>query len=178
MKEMRWLLPFTFGVNMRAIDLVLCMAERSGATLVTVSLLVIPDLPQGQGPRLEYIQQSKDFLEAVRWKATRYRVLVEPHEVWTVAIHERIKRLVLDLHCDSIILVTSSREAVLLDAQEMKRLLMSSMPASLVLVRMPEPKQSAIARLVVQVFSRIRKCLGQRSTIMQTQAVSGEQGLL
>jgi hypothetical protein len=163
MKEIRWLLPFTFGVNMRAIDLVLRMAAQCGATLIAASLIVVPDMRQEQkslGPRLEYIQQSKDFLEAVYWKATQYQVPVELHEVWTGDIHERIKKLTLDLHCDSIVLVPSSQEDILLDAHEMKRLLVGSISASLVLVRMlapvPVSEQSAIGHLRTRFFSWVR----------------------
>jgi len=152
MKERRWLLPFTFGVNVRAIDLVIRLAKECDATLVAASLIVVPDVLQGQGPRLEYIQQSKDFLEVVRWKALRYDVSIEPHEVWTADIHERIKRLVLDLHCDSVVVVTDGKEGVLLDTDEVANLLMGTIPASLVLVRMPAPKQSAIARLNTRFF--------------------------
>src|SRR5579875_3544125 len=97
MQESRWLLPFTSTINLRAIDLVLGMAEQCGATLIAASLIEVPDMQREQkhqGPRLEHVQQSKDFLEAMRWKATQYRVTIEPHELWTGNIHERIKKLV------------------------------------------------------------------------------------
>jgi len=61
MKTSRWLLPFTFGVDMRAIDYAVSLAGSAGATLVPVSLISAP----AKGARLEHIQQSKDFLEAV-----------------------------------------------------------------------------------------------------------------
>ena len=34
----RWLLPFTHGVDMRAIDYLVSLAENNGATLIPVSL--------------------------------------------------------------------------------------------------------------------------------------------
>jgi hypothetical protein len=178
MKERRWLLPFTFGVNVRAIDLVIRLAKECDATLVAASLIVVPEILREQGPRLEYIQQSKDFLEVVHWKAARYGVSVELHEVWTADIHERIKRLVLGLHCNSIVLVTDDKVGVLLDTDEVANLLMGTIAASLVLVRMPEPKQSAIARLNTRFFSWIRKFREQQSAVAPTLSDPYEQGLL
>lgn len=58
-------LPFTFGVDMGGIDCAVSLAESAGATLVPVSLIPAPP----EGARLELIQQSKDFLEAVQNKA-------------------------------------------------------------------------------------------------------------
>lgn len=178
MKGRRWLLPFTCGVDVRAIDLVLRLAKDCEATLVPASLIAVPEMLQERGPRLESIQQSKDFLEVVRWKAARYGVSVEPHEVWTASIHERIKRLALDLHCSSIVVVTSGKEGVLLDTHEVANFLIGTIPASLVLVRMPAPKQSAIARLNTRFFAWIRKFRGQRSAVVPTVSVPSEQGLL
>jgi hypothetical protein len=178
MKRRRWLLPFTFGVDVRAIDLILRLAKDCEATLVAASLIVIPEMLQEQGPRLEYIQQSKDFLEVVRWKAARYDVSVEPHEVWTADIHERIKRLVLELHCNSIVVVTDGKEGVLLDTYEVANLLMGTIPASIALVRMPAPRQSAIARLNTRFLSWIRKLRDQRSAVAPTLSDPYEQGLL
>src|SRR5207248_5017010 len=71
METRRCLLPFTHGVNMQAIDYAVSLAGSSGATLVAVSLVSVPQAPRPRGARLEHIQQSKDFLEAVKWKATR-----------------------------------------------------------------------------------------------------------
>jgi hypothetical protein len=106
-------------------------------------LIVVPEIPQKQGPRLESIQQSKDFLEVVRWKAERYDVSVELHEVRTGNVHEHIKRLVRDLHCHSIVVVTDGKEGILFDTQEIANLLVGTIPASLVLMRLPAPGQSA-----------------------------------
>lgn len=51
---------------------------------------------------------------------------------------QSIATLTRDLHCDSIVLVTSREEDVLLQAHEVKRLLIEP-SASLVLIRLPEP---------------------------------------
>ena len=65
----RWLLPFTYGVDMRAIDAVVRFAQSAGATLVPVSLILVPHERRAREARLEHIQQSKGFLEAVQHKA-------------------------------------------------------------------------------------------------------------
>src|SRR5260370_774174 len=72
MKTPRWLLPFTHGVDTAAIEYAVRLAESAGATLVPVSLISAPP----KGARLEHIQQSKDFLEAVQHKAERFQVPV------------------------------------------------------------------------------------------------------
>jgi hypothetical protein len=178
MKEDRWLLPFTFGVDVHTIDFVLRSAKECGAVVVAASLIVIPKMRQVQGPRLEYIQQSKDFLEVVRWKAEKHQVSVELHEVWTADLHERIKRLVLDLHCSSIVVVTNGKGGVLLDVEEIKKLLVGDMSASLVLIRIPASEQRAIeAHLGTRLFSWTQKFLGQRSASIPKRTVSIDQGL-
>jgi len=168
MKETRWLLPFTFGVNMRALDHVFRLAEHCEATLVAASLIVLPDTHELLSAHL---QQSKAFLEAVQWKATQYRVLVEPHEIWTSGVQARMKRLVLDLQCDSIVLVTEGQDAVLLSAHEMEDVLMGCLQASLVLVRLQALNKGTImAYLCTSFFSWIHK-LWERHCVAETPPV-------
>ena len=140
MNTHRWLLPFTWGVDMQALDSVLGLAENSGATLVAVSLVTVPNTSRTPSPRLEHIQQSKDFLEAVKWKAARLGVPVERYEVFTPDVMASIATLVHDLNCDSMILVSSGKRDVLLHAHELKRLL-SEPPVSFVLLRLPTPPE-------------------------------------
>jgi hypothetical protein len=132
----RWLLPFTHGVDMGAIDSIVRFAQSAGATLVPMTLIAVPDERRSRGARLEHIQQSKDFLEAVQFKAARLQVTVERYEVFTGDVLQSIALLVQDLRCDSIVLVTSEQQEMLLRASELKRLLMEP-PASLVLMRLP-----------------------------------------
>jgi hypothetical protein len=132
MRTPRWLLPFTFGVDMRAIDYAVSLAESSGATLVPVSLVSAPS----RGARLEHIQQSKDFLEAVQQKAERHLVAVERYEVFTSDVLQSLRTLVSDIRCDGIILVTNGEHTCLMQDDEVKRLLIEP-PASLVLIRLP-----------------------------------------
>jgi hypothetical protein len=140
----RWLLPFTHGVDMRAIDYLVSLAENNGATLIPVSLVYVPTESRSGGARLEHIQQSKDFLEAVKYKAARFQVPVERYEVFTSDVIQSITMLVHDLHCDGIVMVAIERKEVLLRNHELKRLL-EEPPASLVLIRLPAHRQEARA---------------------------------
>jgi hypothetical protein len=132
MKTPRWLLPFTFGVDMRAMDYAVCLAESAGATLVPVSLVSAP----AGGARLEHIQQSKDFLEAVQNKAERYQVPIERYEVFTVDVLQSLTELVREMRCDGIVLVTSGEHTRLMQHEEVKHLLIKP-PTALVLIRLP-----------------------------------------
>ncbi len=132
MEAPRWLLPFTFGVDMRAIDYAVSLAGSANATLVPVSLVATPS----KGARLEHIQQSKDFLEAVQQKAARHQVPVERYEVFTCNALQSIRTLVSEMPCDGIILVTDGEHSCLMRDEEVKRLLIEP-PVSLVLIRLP-----------------------------------------
>lgn len=138
MTTRRWLLPFTWGVDMAALESVVHLAQNGGASLVAVSLISVPEGPGGRGARLEHIQQSKDFLEAVKYKAARLHVPVERYEVFTVDVLGHIARLPRELRCDRIILVSQRTRDVMLRPHEFKHLLLEP-PASLVLLRMPAP---------------------------------------
>src|SRR5215467_9511353 len=109
MDTRRWLLPFTYGVDMQAIDAVVSLAESAGTTLVALSLVLVPEARRSRGARLEDIQQSKDFLEAIRWKAARCQVPVEYREVFTGDVPGSIATLMLDLGCDSMVLVSNGK---------------------------------------------------------------------
>jgi hypothetical protein len=142
--DLRWLLPFTHGVDMRAIDYLVSLAENNGATLIPVSLVSVPNESRSRGARLEHIQQSKDFLEAVKYKAARLHVPIERYEVFTSDVLQSITMLVHDLHCDGIVMVAIENKEVLLYAHELKQLLVEP-PASLVLIRLPAHSQEARA---------------------------------
>lgn len=140
MSTRRWLLPFTYGVDMQAIDAVVSLAESGGTTLVALSLVSVPEARRSRGARLEDIQQSKDFLEAVKWKASRNQVPVEYHEVFTDDVPGSIAALVHELSCDSIILVGGRKHEALLHTHELKHLL-TEPPASFILLRLPTPPE-------------------------------------
>lgn len=140
----RWLLPFTHGLDMRAINYLVSLAENNGATLIPVSLISVPNHSRSGGARLEHIQQSKDFLEAVKYKSARLQVPIERYEVFTSDVFQSITTLVHDLHCDGIVMVAIEHKEVLLRAHELKQLLVEP-PASLVLIRLPARSHEARA---------------------------------
>ena len=140
--NLRWLLPFTHGVDMRAIDYLVSLAQNNRATLIPVSLVYVPTESRSGGTRLEHIQQSKDFLEAVKYKAARFQVPVERYEVFTSDAIQSITMLVHNLQCDGIVMVAIEHKEVLLRNHELKRLL-EEPPASLVLIRLPARRQEA-----------------------------------
>jgi hypothetical protein len=130
-KTRRWLLPFTSGVDLPTIASALRLAETGGATLVAVSFIATPG---EHGARLELIQQSKDFLEAIRHKALRLSIPIECYEVFTSDVLESIAIQIRDLACDSLVLASRGEKALLLRTQEMQQLVLRP-PASLVLLR-------------------------------------------
>lgn len=179
MEKSRWFFPFTHGVDMHAIDQVVRLAEFRGATLVPVSLIHIPHEGRSQGVRLEHIQQSKDFLEAVQWKAVIYEVPVEHHEIFTYDVIQSITTLIYDLHCDNIVLVTRREEDVLLEV-DLIRCLLASPPASLVLIRLPaSTRRKVLPHLGNHVLSWLHRHWGHQHGTNQVQhvpAVTLQQG--
>jgi hypothetical protein len=167
MNTRRWLLPFTYGVDMQAIDSVVSLAESAGTMLVALSLVSVPEARRSRGARLEDIQQSKDFLEAVKWKAARRQTLVEYHEVFTGDVLGSIATLVHDLSCDSMILVSNGKYDALLHGYELKHLLIEP-PGPFILLRLPAPPERP--HLGARFLSWLRQFLGQQDEARLVQA--------
>lgn len=135
----RLLLPFTFGVEMDVLETLVLLASNQRATLIPLSLISLPSTKR-KGVRLELIQQSKDFLEAVRKIAARHHVPLEPVEALTPHAAHSILLSVEQLHADAILLATRGTRGSLLD-MEMIEQLIESKPCSLFVVSFP-PKKS------------------------------------
>ena len=144
---------------MQAIDAVVSLAESAGTMLVALSLVTVPEARRSRGARLEDIQQSKDFLEAVKWKASRHQVQVEDHEVFTEDVLGSIATLMHDLGCDNMILVSNGKYDMLLHAHELKHLLIEP-PGSFILLRLPPPPERP--HLGARFLSWLRQFLGQQ----------------
>ena len=146
------------------------LAGSAGATLVPVALVSTPP----KGARLEHIQQSKDFLEAVQHKAASYQVPVERYEVFTGNVLHSIRALVAELPCNGIILVTGGEHSCLMQDEEVKRLLVEP-PAPLVLIRLPgQSGYKSEPHLWARFVSWLRGLLEQQQSTWQvedTQAV-------
>ena len=176
MNTRRWLLPFTHGVDMRAIDDVVRLAENAGAMLVAVSLVSIP---QGSaGARLEHIEQSKDFLEALQYKAARYGVPVERYEVFTANVVQSITLLTHQMQCEGIIVVTGGGKTLLLQDHEMKHLL-TEPPATLMLIRRP-PVGTQISPLSIRFLAWLWSLWtqGDADLLVQDALEAGEPDLI
>lgn len=149
MQTKRWLLPCTHAVDLQAIDVALRVAEQSAATLVALAL-VAPfqerwEQSEQHAPRnspqrrLEQLQKSQDFLEAVRWKAQYYQVVVEYHQILTRDVSASIAAQCQELSCQSIILMRQSTRETLLSAQSVKHLLLQP-PVALLILTLPTGK--------------------------------------
>lgn len=149
----RWLLPFSTGVDFPTIEQALRLAEAARATLVTASFL---PMPERQGVRLELIQQSNDFLEAIRYKARRLSISIECHELWARDIPASILAQLHALGCESLVLAIRGDRALLLHPQELRQLLFRP-PAALVLLRFPPQATPVQTGFMARLRSRVQQ---------------------
>jgi hypothetical protein len=117
------LLPFTHGIDASAITYALVLAQRMHATLVAVSLIQLPEAPGKRHPRLEDIQQSKDFLVYVQHRAEKRGVPIERVELYTHHSVRSICSLARELECIGILVFVRRGTGVLLATSEVKQLL-------------------------------------------------------
>ncbi len=117
------LLPFTHGIDASAITYALALAQRLHFTLVVLSLIRLPETPGKRNPRLEDIQQSKDFLEFVHHKAARQGVPIVRVELYTCHPVRSIRALAREMECAGILLFVQRGAGVLLATGEVKQLL-------------------------------------------------------
>jgi hypothetical protein len=145
MKATRLLLPFIHGVEMRILEYGVLMAKSHDATIVPLSFIYVPEKQWGKGTRLEHIQQSKDFLEAVRVIAARHNVPVERYEVETGDVVRSIEILTEQLACDGMILFVRGSDGVLLNTPEVA-LLIKQAACPLYLIRLPARRSRRLAQ--------------------------------
>jgi hypothetical protein len=122
---------------MQALDAALGLVQKGNATLVALSLITIPPKKGARGVRLEHIQQSQDFLETVKYRAARFAIPIERHEVYTENVLESLETLPHKLGCEGMILVGRGEQALLLNSQEMQHML-SAVPVPLMLIHLSE----------------------------------------
>ena len=152
MKTTRLLLPFVHGIDVSAIQQALLMAKGLEATLVPLSLIYVPERRRARGVRLEHVQQSKDFLEAVKHKAARYAVPVERLEVFTSDIVQSINLVADEMACEGILLFKGRKDGILLQVNEIKRLV--EMPVcKLYIMHLQTEERESIAQRLRQRFS-------------------------
>ena len=122
MKTTRFLLPFVHGVDKYAIEQALRFAKSHEATLIPLVLIRVPE-ERRKGVRLEHIQQSRDFLETVKHKASRYAVPIERLEIFTSDVVQSINLVAGEMECEGILLFIGRKDGVLLQVNEIKHLL-------------------------------------------------------
>lgn len=135
----RLLLPFTSGVEMDVLDSLVRFASHQHATLIPLSLVPLP-AKKRKGVRLELLQQSKDFLEAVHYKAERHQLPTEPVELFTRDVVESILAYAEQVHCDGILLAARPTRGSLLDMETIQQLLQAH-PCALFVVYFPAKKR-------------------------------------
>jgi hypothetical protein len=137
----------------QALDAALALAQKGNATLVALSLIPVPAGKRSRGVRLEYIQQSQDFLETVKYRAARWGVLVERQEVYTGNVLESLETLPHELGCDGMILLSRGEQALFLNNNEMQHML-SLVPVPLVLIYLPgQSEQGGISHMAARFSS-------------------------
>jgi hypothetical protein len=121
-------------------------------TLIPLALIYIPGGRRAIGARLEHVQQSKDFLEATKYKAARYAVPVERFEVFTSDVVQSINLVASEMDCEGILLCVGNRGGILLDINEIKRLV--ELPVcKLYVLHMQTNDRASITQMLRQRFS-------------------------
>ena len=142
MSGIRLLLPFTHGVDVHALIQALIFAKATKVTLVAVALIPLPQKEGLIGPRLERIQQAKDFLEFMHTKADFFHVALERHEVFTRDAVEYITLSVQPLGCKGLLLIWDERETRFSLVAEAEHLMQQTLPFPLYIVRSTSEKGS------------------------------------
>ena len=127
------LLPFTHGIAMDVLEHAVLLAKSRRATLVPLALVSIP---RSGGVRLEHVQQSKDFLEAVQHISARYDVPVERFEVFTGDVVESINLVADEMQCEAILVFVCDGDGILLQTSEIKHL-MEQATRNFYVIRLP-----------------------------------------
>lgn len=153
MKTTRFLLPFVYGVDKFAIVQAILLAKSHQATLVPLVLIHVPEERRKKGVRLEYLQQSKDFLETVKQKAEWYSVQIEKLEVFTSDVLQSINLVASEMECEGILLFVNHKGGILLELHEIKHLM--EMPLRrLYVLRLPTNERVNFAHELRRHFSR------------------------
>ena len=153
MKTTRVLLPFVYGVDKFAIEQAILLAKSHQATLVPLVLIHVPEERRKKGVRLEYLQQSKDFLETVKQKADWYSVQIERLEVFTNDVVQSINLVASKMECEGILLFVNHKGGILLQLHEIKHLM--EMPVhKLYVLRLPTHERVNFAHKLRRHFSR------------------------
>jgi hypothetical protein len=148
------LLPFTHGIDASAISYALAIAQRLQLTLVVLSLIRLPETSDTLNPRLEDIQQSKDFLEFVHHRAARQGVPIVRMELYTCHPVRSIRALAREVECAGILLFVQRGAGVLLATEEVKQLLEQESVPLYIVPLLPNEKGFPHPRWLIRWFNR------------------------
>src|SRR5258708_17601195 len=126
MKTTRILLPFTQDLDLGALECAVQFARKCHAILVPLALLPLSEHQWTHDPRLEAIEQAVDFLEAVRYKATRTGVPIEPYDMQTRDVVRSIRAFAQEMMCEGTLLFLQRGATVLLPPAVVRGLLEQS----------------------------------------------------
>ncbi len=143
MRSARLLFPFVHGMDTEALEQAILLAKDCKATLVPVSIIRLTKSQQAGGPRLEHVEQSQDFLEAITCRARKSGVAVEQVEVVSTDVPQCIETLARKLECDGVILFMRGKDALLLDITDMSRV-MQTAPGKMYLFHLESRNQVSL----------------------------------
>lgn len=167
MKQRRLLLPFTHGVSMDAIEQAVRLAKREHAILLSLSLLPAQKEVSSR-LRWEHIQQSKDFLEAVRHKAERHGVPVESFEVHTEHPVQTINEFAHEHHVSGVLVFVREGKSILLSSNQINHLLERATPR-LFIVTLPPRAGNKLLENIIRRPARLA------AKLLRTEATTPEQ---
>jgi hypothetical protein len=156
---------------MRAVNTALGVVQKGNAGLVALSLIAVSPGKRSQGVRLELIQQSQDFLETVKYRAERFAIPVERHEMYTENTLESLETLPRELGCEGMILFSRGEQALLLSNQEVRHML-SRVPLSLMLIDLGQTEPSWFSHKVAGFSSWLQGLWKDNTAIVLDQKKS------
>ena len=156
MEKTRVLLPFTHGVNTKAIHNVLQLARTQNATVVALALIPLAERQRAEDARLERILQAKDFLAILQTQSEIHHVPVEEYERYTYNVLESIASNAQQMHCQRIMLAYEGQEACFLQKNEAQQLRLSK-PHPLQILYTPTKmkKEKGIFRTVTAQLTKV-----------------------
>jgi hypothetical protein len=138
---------------MGAIEQAILLAKGHEATLIPLALIHVPEERRAKRARLEHIQQSRDFLETIKHKAARYSVPVERLEVFTSDVVQSINLVASEMACEGILLFIGRKDGILLQVNEIKRL-METPTCKLYIMHLQTEERESVNQLLRQRFSQ------------------------
>lgn len=159
METTRLLLPFQHGVERAAIEQGVRLAKGCGATLLALSLLPVQGGRKLKAPRLDFVQQSNDFLETTRHLAKVWDVPLEAFEVLTHDVRQAIETMAGEMRCDGIMLFLEGGKGVLLPAETIEYLVEAA-SFKLFVMRSQRHERKRVMQALRDYFQYLRRARG------------------